>query len=184
MIWQLIWIFRIDALLTTSLEARMLCAHAGAAASWTQLFPECIGADIYEVWLIFFQHRHYMLVWKDTGQNANITQVSGGVPLEQCLRGCANYKGPRAPCLFVTFGRLRCIYKNGKTSIHSCDGCNDQGVCIQRQVPCNPSQEYCSASRMATSFDSRSGGSDSGSVSGGIFGAFEIHVYEWLCIWS
>ena len=39
---------------------------------------------------------------------------------EECLRGCANYAGARAPCLFVTWGNGRCIYKNGKTSIHTC----------------------------------------------------------------
>ena len=78
--------------------------------------------------------------------------------------------------MFVTFlnrgrGNL-CIYKNGKNAIHSnCVGCNDQGYCVQKESSCNPSHQYCSASRIIRSgtVSGGSGASGSGRLASGYY---------------
>eukprot|EP00661_Eupelagonemidae_sp_cell13_P015228 gene15228-biopygen14250 len=80
---------------------------------------ECYGADIYEV-----------SPWSGT--------------LQDCLDGCRNYAGDRAPCLFVTCCG-RCIYKNGATSQHNCTspGCDAEGYCLNTQS-CDPTtNDFC-----------------------------------------
>ena len=64
---------------------------------------------------------------------------------KQCQRGCAIYAGEGAPCLFVTWGNGRCLYKNGNTSVYGCQGCDSNGYCTQKTTPCDPSFQYCSA---------------------------------------
>ena len=84
---------------------------------WTELTEECYGADIYE--------------------------PMPATTLEECKRGCEEYDG----CMFITFGNTdnypRCIYKNGLTSVNSCDGCDDDGTCGM-SASCDPRTQYCS----------------------------------------
>lgn len=88
------------------------------------MFPECYGADIREVYVS--------------------TQ-------EECKSGCANYAGERGPCLFVTWGNGRCIYKNGETSVYGCRGCDSNGYCAQKSSSCNPASQYCSTNLLMRS---------------------------------
>merc|ERR1719493_241921 len=93
--------------------------HPENINGWTELAAECYGADIYE--------------------------PTPATTLEDCKRGCEAYEG----CTFITFGKsdssyaARCIYKNGKTSGYSCNGCNDDGTCGM-STSCNPRTQYCS----------------------------------------
>ena len=83
------------------------------------MFPECSGGDIY---------------------------VATGVSSEEaCKNGCAAYQGTGAPCLFVTWGNGRCIYKNGKTTPYGCEGCDSDGYCAQKAASCDPNKAFCSA---------------------------------------
>jgi len=67
--------------------------------SWSDVFPECYGADL--------------------------TSFTSIITIEECQELCKS----NSNCLFISYGYNTCILKNGLTSSYSCNGCNVDGTC-------------------------------------------------------
>jgi len=101
-------------------DSNGFCANEGPCDINTQfcgvnmytVTPECYGGDVYEE--------------ADVGT------------LEDCIFGCKTHES----CLFITYGKGRCIFKDGLTSVHECVGCTANGFCANEGT-CDINTKFC-----------------------------------------
>jgi len=61
-----------------------------------------------------------------------------GLTMKECISGCKSQRD----CMFITYGKGRCIYKNAKKSVHDCVGCDSNGFC-SNEGPCDIETQFC-----------------------------------------